>query len=71
MTNNERIISGTSRSAELDEDDGLEMNEEVEEMLKPVNINPELWEDFQGMLYDQLTQYTKKELLSDVQMAAP
>ena len=57
--------------AGLDEDDSLEMDEEVEEMLRAVNVNPELREDLQDMLYDQLTQYTKKELLSDVQMAGP
>lgn len=57
--------------ADLDEDDDLETDEEIEEMLRAVNVKPELREDLQDMLYDQPTQYTKKELLSDVQMAGP
>ena len=36
-----------------------------------LKINPDLSDEMQDMLYDQLTQYTKKELLADVQMGGP
>ena len=41
---------------EMDEDDNLNM-------MIDLKINPDLSDEMQDMLYDQLTQYTKKELL--------
>ena len=36
-----------------------------------LNINPDLSDEMQDMLHDQLTQCTTKELLADVQMGGP
>ena len=56
---------------EMDEEESLENEEEVDDMLEALKVNTDLKDDLQDMLYDQLTQYTKKELLSDIQMAGP
>ena len=56
---------------ELPEEECLETDEEISSMLMMININPDFKEDLQDMLYDQLTQYTVKELLADVQMGGP
>ena len=56
---------------ELPEEECLESDEEINSMLSMININTDLKEDLQDMLYDQLTQYTAKELLADVQMGGP
>ena len=56
---------------EMDEDDNLEAEEDVENMMIDLKINPDLSDEMQDMLYDQLTQYTKKELLADVQVGGP
>ena len=45
----------------MDEDDNLEAEEDVENMMIDLKINPNLSDEVQDMLYDQLTQYTKKE----------
>ena len=50
----------------MDEDDNLEAEEEIN-----LKINPDLSDEMQDMLYDQLTQYTTKELLADVKMGGP
>ena len=44
---------------------------DVEALLQDLNIKTELAEDLSETLYDQLTQYTKGELLSDIQMKGP
>ena len=36
-----------------------------------LKINPDLSDEMQDMLHDQLTQCTKKKLLADVQMGGP
>ena len=41
---------------------------DLEALLQDLNINPDLAEELSETLYDQLTQYTKGELLSDIQM---
>ena len=56
---------------EMDEDDNLEAEEDVENMMIDLKINPDFSDEMQDMLYDQLTQYNKKELLADVQMDGP
>ena len=53
---------------EMDEDDNLEAEEDIENMMIDLKINPDLADEMQDMLYDQLTQHTRKELLADVQM---
>ena len=44
---------------------------DVEALLQDLNINPDLAEELSETSYDQLTQYTKGELLSDIQMMGP
>ena len=56
---------------EMDEDDNLEAEEDIENMMIDLKIKPDLSDEMQDMLYDQLTQYTKKELLADVQVGGP
>ena len=56
---------------DMDEDDNLEAEDDIESMLIKLKIDPDLIDEMQDMLYDQLTQYTKKELLADVQMGGP
>ena len=41
---------------ERDEDDNLEAEEDVENMMIDLKINPDLTDEMQDMLYDQLTQ---------------
>ena len=48
-----------------------EAEEDVENMMIDLKINPDLIDEMQDMLCDQLTQYTKKELLADVQIGGP
>ena len=55
----------------MDEDDNLEAEEDVENMMIDLKINRDLSDEMPDMLYDQLTQHTKKELLADVQMGGP
>ena len=45
--------------------------DDVEKMLTNLNIDPNLAEELSETLYDQITQYTKGELLADIQMAGP
>ena len=52
-------------------DGHLEAEEDVENMMIDLKINPDLADEMQDMLYDQLTHYTRKELLADVQMGGP
>ena len=52
-------------NGEMDEDDNFEAEEDVENMMIDLKINPDLTDELQDMLHDQLTQYTKKELLAD------
>ena len=47
-----------------DSDDATRVNT----MLTELKISMDLRSDFQDMLYDQLNQYTKGDLLSDIQM---
>jgi hypothetical protein len=54
-----------------DDDDELEDIDDVKTMLKDLGIAEDKAEDMCDTLYDQLTQYTKGELLADVQMAGP
>ena len=56
---------------EMDEDDNLEAEEGVENMMTDLKINPDLSDEMQDMLYDKLTQYTKKDIFADVQVGAP
>ena len=56
---------------ELDSDDSLEEPEQVRRLLAKIKIQPDLEEDLQEALYDQLTQYSKEDLLADIQMAGP
>ena len=55
----------------MDEDDNLEAEEDVESVKIDLKIIPDLSDEMQDMLSDQLTQYTKKGLLADVQMGGP
>ena len=48
---------------EIDEDDNLEAEEDVENMMIDLEIDPDLSDEMQDMLYDQLTQYTRKSFL--------
>ena len=48
-----------------------EAEEDVENMMIDLKINPDLSDEMQDMLQDQLTRYTKKELLADVHMGGP
>ena len=64
-----RKIIKKIQTLEKDED-SLENLEDVKKMLKDINVNPDLAEELQESLYDQLLQYTKGELLVEVQDAA-
>ena len=48
---------------EMDEDDNLEAEEDVENMMIDLKINPDLADEMQDMLCDQLTQYTRRSFL--------
>ena len=50
----------------MDEVDNLQAEEDVEKMMIGLKINPDPSDEMQDMLDDQLTKYTKKELLADV-----
>ena len=54
-----------------DDDDSLDDVNDVKQVLKQVGVGQQLIEDLQDALYDQLTQYTKGELLADIQIAGP
>ena len=56
---------------DMDDDDDLETANRIGKLLKYLNIKESLAEELQDILYDQLTQYTKAELLSDLQIAGP
>ena len=56
---------------ELDEGEDLDTDEKIRNVLIKVKINPDLASDLQDMFCDQLSQYTKQELLSGVQVAGP
>ena len=56
---------------EMDEADNIEAEEDVENIMIDWKINPDLADEMQDMLHDQPTQYTRKELLADVQMGGP
>ena len=44
---------------------------DVKKMLKDLHIEENMAEELSEILYDQLTQYVKDELLADIQMAGP
>ena len=48
----------------MEEDDNLETEEDFENMMIVLKINPDLSEEMQDMLHDQLTQCTKSFLLT-------
>ena len=52
-------------------DDGESLDDvnDVKQVLKQVGVGQQLVEELEGALYDQLTQYTKGELLADIQIA--
>ena len=50
----------------VDEVDNLQAEEDVDKMMIGLKINPDPSDEMQDMLDDQLTKYTKKELLADV-----
>ena len=54
-----------------DDDDCLDDVNDVKQVLKQVGVGQQLVEELQDALYDQLTQYTKGELLADIQIAGP
>ena len=54
-----------------DDDDGLDDVNDVKQVLKQVGVGQQLVEELQDALYDQLTQYTKGDLLADIQIAGP
>ena len=53
----------------VDDDDCLDDVNDVKQVLKQVGVGQHLVEELQDALYDQLTQYTKGELLVDIQIA--
>ena len=53
----------------MDEDESLVAEEDIENLMTDLKIDPD--GEMQDMLYDQLTQYAKKELLADVQIGGP
>ena len=55
----------------MDEDDNLGAEEDVEDMMIDLKINPDVADEMQDMLHNQPTQYTRRELLADVQMGGP
>ena len=44
---------------------------DVKQVLKQVGVGQQLVEEVQDAPYDQLPQYTKGELLADIQIAGP
>ena len=52
-----------------DDDDCLDDVNDVKQVLKQVGVGQQLVEELQDALYDQLTKYTKGELLADIQIA--
>ena len=53
---------------DMDENEDLDDATKVNTMLIELKISMDLRPDLQDMLYDQLNQYTKGDLLSDIQM---
>ena len=53
------------------DDDELDDTDDVEMMLTNLSLDPDMAEEMSETLYDQITQYTKGELLADIQMAGP
>ncbi len=53
------------------EDEELEDCDDIDEFMDNLGLDSDKAEDMQEVLYDQLTQYTKGELLADIQMAGP
>ena len=53
---------------DMDESEDLDDATKVNTMLIELKISMDLRSDLQDMLYDQLNQYTKGDLLSDIQM---
>ena len=53
------------------EDEDLETPSKVKKLLSKIKIRPDLEEELQDTLYDQLTQFAKDELLSDLQIGGP
>ena len=51
-----------------DDDDCLDDANDVKQVLKQVGVGQQLVEELQDALYDQLAQYTKGELLADIQI---
>ena len=54
-----------------DDDDSLDDVNDVKQVVKQVGVGQQLVEELQDALHDQLTQYTKGELLADIQIAGP
>ena len=52
---------------DLDDDKGLE-DSSIDEMLKKLHISADCKQDLMSILHDQLTQYTKDDLLAEVQL---
>ena len=53
------------------EDEDLGDYDDIEMLMDNLGLDSNMAEDTQEVLYDQLTQYTKGELLADIQMAGP
>ena len=53
------------------EEHGYEHEEDVNDMLDEIDVDPEMADELQESMYDQLTQYTTGELKADIQMAGP
>ena len=51
-----------------DDGDSLDDVNDVKQVLKQVGVGQQLVEELQDALYDQFTQYTKGELLADIQI---
>ncbi len=49
----------------------MTISRNVQDVLEELGFDPGFAEDLQEALYDQLTQYTKGELLSDIRTACP
>ena len=54
-----------------DDDDSLDDVNDVKQVPKQAGAGQQLVEEVQDALYDQLTQYTKGELLADIRIAGP
>ena len=54
-----------------DDGDSLDDVNDVKQVLKQARVGQQLVEELQDALCDQLTQYTKGELLADIQIAGP